>query len=231
LKFSGKTANIFILCTTIFFATFGWAFILPHWKKVNLLEIAEIYRKEGKFDESLKAYDMLLKMAPEDAHLYRKVSEMYYTVSMQLLSSVTKTPYSSQAKSATPPNDIVKVNRNIRMSCIENARKAKVLVPALAASHAYLGRVIVRLFPNDRELLKEAENEFRIAVKLHKYKPGYLVWLSRTVYMLGNKKEAAEIAKRALRLNANPMLSDERAKLMSAEVIDMNQIIKWAEAE
>ena len=102
----------------------------------------------------------------------------------------------------------------LREQALQHARLTVECQSSYAASHAFLGKTLVRLYlASDRERMKEARAAFARACQLHPYRPEYFYLLGETEARLGNQATAEKLWQITLALDRNPKLSDARAHL------------------
>ncbi|MHC4873341.1 MAG: O-antigen ligase family protein, partial [Planctomycetota bacterium] len=228
-KVKRRSADIMIILSIFIFGAIGYRLVFPHWARVNLINTAYTLSRAGEYPKALKIYGMALSQEKEDSELQRRISSIYAADVLNKARALLPAGVSPENSSRYMERAVRKIKPEIREQVIKHARLAVKYNPAPAANYAYLGRELFKMFPLDKDRLREAEQAFLKAVEKHPYKPSYLVWLGRVYTSLGEKDKAVTYFRKADKLSKNPLLTDDRAKLNEFEKMLVTRVREEAE--
>ncbi|MHC4885046.1 MAG: O-antigen ligase family protein [Planctomycetota bacterium] len=203
----------------------GWRGPLAQWIRAELLAglpyTALEESPQSQLLTKIKVLESILEASPDDSATNRKISEFYMKLCRLEAEAMVGRGVPPERRAAEVRRRLYRASRSWREAAAHHARVASNLVPAEAAGHAFLARTLVALFPQDEEKRRESEERFVQASGLSPYKVSYLHWLGSLAFERGDHEAAQGYWERALALDKNPRLTDERARLSAPERRDL----------
>ncbi|MFH0911951.1 MAG: O-antigen ligase family protein, partial [Planctomycetota bacterium] len=227
---AGEPAAMGLLFFLLFvFGTAGWKGPLADWQRTLNLAAAERCFQSGETEKALVLYRAIAERGPPDAKLARRLSEMYLNLARREARARVPPGLSPEEAASFLRKALPQVSRAVREEALRWARESSRLVPQHAASHAYLGGLLLELFPSDPERVIEARAAYERAHKLYPHKPEYLVRLGEIERLSGRPKEAASYWRAALALDSDPRLGDALARLSQKRHAALEEAVRKIE--
>ena len=233
LPASEAWSSALVVALVAFFGVGGWYGPLAIWRQAITREVAESLLKERQVGKARRLYEELARESPQDPELQRQLAATYLHQAWQAARALVGprpglAPGQVRARTRLA---LPRVDPRVRRAAVAHAARAVERMPEHGPSHAYLGRTILDLFPQDRARLERALQALRTAHELHPYKPEYLADLGEAHARLGEPRKALAAWRQALALDADERLTDERAQLSDARRRGLERAVERMEQE